>query len=92
MSNPNNIVQSFTLDKKDSSLWVITREINEYNQEGEYFVAVFKDKPTKEELIKLLPNEPEKYVDHLLTGGDRLDKEDEWYNLYEIKYGVNYDL
>lgn len=64
------------LDAKDeqaralSEVWVLTREVNEYNQEGEYFVAVFPKKPTAQQLIENLV--PEEDVDHVLNGGGRL--------------------
>ncbi len=29
-------------------LYVLTRDINEYNQDGEYFVKVFAEKPSKQ--------------------------------------------
>ena len=65
-----------------SKVWVVTREINEYNQDGEYFVAVFKNKPTFQQLKKLL-NEDDVTIDKLTRGGGRQSTEYEWYNLLE---------
>ncbi len=31
-------------------VWVLTEEYNEYDQHGEYFLAVFKDEPTEKDL------------------------------------------
>ena len=49
----------------------------EYNA---YFIEVFKDKPTKQQLIDLIQ---EDRLDHLLAGGGRIGYEDHWYNLEE---------
>jgi hypothetical protein len=31
-------------------VWILTEEYNEHDQHGEYFVAIFKNKPTVEQL------------------------------------------
>ena len=31
-------------------VWVLTEEYNDYDQHGEYFLAVFKDEPTTADL------------------------------------------
>lgn len=31
---------------KDTPIWVVTRAINAYDQEGDYFVCAFNRKPT----------------------------------------------
>lgn len=66
------------------SVWVVTREMNEYNQDGEYFVAVFKNKPTFRMLKKLLPEESDVTIGKLTRGVGRQCIEDEWYNLIEV--------
>lgn len=38
-----------------NTIWIVTKEVNDYNQYGEYFVAAFKSKPTKEKLSQI-PN------------------------------------
>ena len=31
-------------------IWVLTFTVNEYNQHGEYFMSVYKDKPSESQL------------------------------------------
>jgi len=38
----------------DTAPWVLTRSHNSYDQYGEYFVAVFRGKPTHERLARVL--------------------------------------
>jgi len=38
------------------SVWLLTREHNDYAQHGEYFVEVYKEKPNFEQLAKLYKN------------------------------------
>lgn len=66
-------------------VWVLTTEHNEYDQFGEYFVAVFLNKPT--------PIELEWYgisvedIPHVQNGGGRQSHENQWWHLksHEIK-------
>jgi len=84
----------------ENTFFVITRGINEYDQDGEYFHAVFITKPTREELRLLFygkkhariigPSNEEKFITHLLNGGGRQEYENEWYYLTEIKSGELY--
>lgn len=64
-------------------VWILTEERNEYDQYGEYFIAVFKDKPTLVQLSKYIDSyycTPE----HVITGGGRTHHlEDVWYWLRE---------
>ena len=61
-------------------VWVLTSEYNEYDQHGEYFLAVFKNKPSRERLSDIVRDD--EVVDHLLNkGGGRIEWEDKWYNL-----------
>lgn len=65
-------------------VWVLTREINQYDQDGAYYMAVFANKPTVEQLKKhKLSDEEAKHV--LRTGGGRLRVEYEWYFLNEVE-------
>lgn len=68
-----------------NSVWVLTSEVNDYNQYGEYFEAVFKDKPTLEQLKEL--GLPENYAQSCLDdGGERLlptTGADVWWHLRE---------
>jgi hypothetical protein len=69
--------------------WILTREINEYDQDGEYFVAVFRSKPSHEILEDILNIDPyygKKLIEHILAGGGRRDNEHEWYHLRHVEY------
>lgn len=62
-------------------VWVLTKEVNDYCQYGEYFVAIFQNKPTESQLVSF---GVESYlVQHVLSGRDRLNHEDIWYKLSE---------
>jgi hypothetical protein len=82
-------------NKMTNSVWVLTREINQYDQDGEYFVAVFKTKPTAKQLAHTLTSYNHlssnvmaalATVLHILDGGGREGTEDEWYNLREESF------
>lgn len=62
-------------------VWVLTREINDYDQDGAYFVKVWKDKPTHQQLTEL--EVPTNRLRHVLNGGGRLEWEYQWYWLKE---------
>lgn len=65
-------------------VFVLTREINQYDQDGEYFVAAFAQWPTREQLIA--HGVSERYVDHTLQfGGRSAEMEDEWFNIEEVE-------
>lgn len=65
-----------------SSVWILTREINQYDQDGEYFVDVFKTKPTANQLIA--SGVDSNRVQHVLTeGGGRIQNDGEWFHLRE---------
>lgn len=64
-------------------VWLLTKEYNDYDQHGEYFVAVFADKPTKEQLVGF--DVSEELIEHVLAGGGRVDSEYEWFNLKQIE-------
>ena len=57
--------------------WILTREINQYDQDGEYFVAVFFAKPHHSELSA--HGVPQNRLRHVLNGGGRVKWEDEWF-------------
>jgi len=69
-------------------IWIITKEYNEYDQFGEYFVAAFSAKPTFSQLKELI-TESDDIVGRLTRGGGRRDSEYHWYNLHEQKEGVS---
>ena len=84
-----------------NKLWILTYAVNDYNQHGEYFLAAWPYKPTKEELAKaigllnsyrhedMMSHEyAVKTVDKLWgEGGGRQDIEQEWYFLREYEEG-----
>lgn len=71
-------------------MWVVTRAINEYDQDGDYLVCVFKDKPTFQDLKKILPDEDDDVIHNLIRGGGRRDVEYVWYFLTELASGELY--
>ena len=73
-------------------MYVLTRHINEYDQFGDYFEAIFKDIPSKEELAEVLGLRvyDDLYYEHLISGGGRIKQEYEWYFLTKIKFGEKY--
>jgi hypothetical protein len=72
-------------------MWIVTRAINDYNQDGDYFVCAFEDKPTFQDLKKSLPYENDVTIGKLTRGGGRQDIEDNWYYLTEMKNGEVYE-
>lgn len=64
-------------------MWVLTREINQYDQDGEYFVDVWMDKPSHQQLTEL--GVPQNRLRHVLDGGGRVGYEYEWFYLREKK-------
>lgn len=73
-------------------MWVVTRKINDYNQDGEYFVAVYVNKPIFNDLKKLLPQCDNKTIGKLLRGGGRHLTEYEWYYLSKVEEGQEYNI
>ncbi len=64
------------------TIWVLTREINEYDQDGEYYVKAFNHKPTHQELSSA--GVPTTSLRHVLNGGGRTERyEHEWFHLRE---------
>jgi hypothetical protein len=64
-------------------IWILTEEYNQYDQYGEYFVAVFASKPTWEQLKA--HGVPQNRWHHVLGGGGRVEYEDHWFNLEETQ-------
>jgi|GEM_PF-2314930 len=65
------------------SIWILTREINQYDQDGEYFVGAWNQKPTHQMLTEL--GVPQKRLRKVLDGGGRVYPEEEWFYLKEQK-------
>lgn len=62
-------------------MWILTREINEYDQDGAYFVAAWLNKPHHLQLHDV--GVPYKYMNHVMNGGGRKKTENEWHNLFK---------
>jgi hypothetical protein len=67
-------------------MWVLTREINQYEQDGEYYVQAFLEKPSEQELSEFVPKGSEAWVH---SGGGRQDSpyrglDNEWFHLREV--------
>ena len=71
--------------------WIVTRAIDAYDQDGNYFVAVFNHKPTLKDLRKLLPKEYDTTIEHLSRGGGRREGDGKWFDLWEVESGVNFE-
>ena len=67
-----------------NSVWILTVEY--YDQYGEYFVAVFKDKPTAQMLMEL--NVPTSRLRGVLDGKGRVDWDDKWFILKEVPFSA----
>lgn len=64
-------------------VWILTREINQYDQDGEYFVAVFSGKPHHSQLMGCGVTQDR--LRHVLAGGGRVKTENEWFYLRECE-------
>jgi hypothetical protein len=84
-----------------NKIWILTRRINAYEQDGSYFVTAFIEKPTVLELINLFyedmsiedfisESERVQFISHILNGGGRQDYEHEWYYLSCVEEGKKY--
>lgn len=74
-------------------VWVLTQSHNDYNQHGEYFVAVFSSKPDIKKLAEVMQMqnvsasnimEAIAFLSHIIEGGGRRGTEDVWYQLEEV--------
>lgn len=83
-------------------MWVLTRALDHYGQEGEYFVAVYKYRPTYGQLMTVFEEidgehsfsrrNNREFLEHLLRGGGRRNNEYEWFILKKYEEGqVLYD-
>lgn len=69
-------------------MWVVTRGLNMYDQDGEYLETVYANKPTKEQLKKYMGCSDESA--QLLYDGYWKDGDNVWYYLTELKEGEKY--
>ena len=70
-------------------MWVVTRSVNDYNQDGDYLEGIFDHKPSVNELMELLECN-EEYAEHVQNGGGRRYFDGVWYFLTEMKSGEKY--
>ena len=71
-------------------MWIITKCVNEYDQEGDYLVTVFNKRPSVNE-ITLAVGCDEKYANHIRENGGRVGYEHDWYYLTELHSGQIYE-
>lgn len=82
------------MNKKATTVWVLTRECNDYDQHGAYFEAVFSSEPTLLQLADYFKDAGMKmsdamsavaFLEHLRQGGGRRGNEHAWYNLEQVE-------
>ena len=66
-------------------IWVLTRAINDYNQDGDYYVTAWPSKPTHQQLNGA--GVPYKNMNHVEAGGGPAGIEEEWYYLAQEDIG-----
>jgi hypothetical protein len=71
-------------EKQANSIWVLTEEVSDYDQYGEYFVGAWNKKPTHQMLSAL--GVPQNRLRHVLNGGGRVGYEGAWFFLKEIEH------
>lgn len=79
-------------------MWVLTREVNDYDQHGHYLITVFEEKPSKEELKAFLQKAeynwsgelPDDRLDHVLSKGGIQNGEGSGFFLKELSEGELY--
>lgn len=70
-------------------VWVLTSQVNDYDQYGEYFEACFKEKPTPTQLATITGESVQYWKDN--PEGGRIGVAHGWYNMHEIAYGHKFD-
>lgn len=70
-------------------MWIITRCINEYDQDGDYFFAAFTEHPSLNEIM-LTVGCNENYANNILSNRGRVNLEHDWYFLTEVYNGEIY--
>ena len=71
-------------------MWILLRSVNDYSQHGDYFVCAWHQKPTVNQVTKVL-NIDEQGALYVLNGGGRRGYEDEWYYLFKATSGELYE-
>jgi hypothetical protein len=85
MNSSSAATNARPVEQAKQTVWVLTRELNQYDQYGEYFVAVFGEAPHHTDLTE--HGVPQNRLRHVLNGGGRVDYEDEWYYLRQHVVG-----
>lgn len=69
------------------SVWILTYEVNQYDQYGEYFERVFFEKPGRASLAQVIGVRPdsEEITQLLGKGVSRYGDETAWYYLREYE-------
>lgn len=76
--------------KNNKEVWVVTEEINDYNQHGEYLQAVYFNKPTAKQIAKDLNMNPESItISEEDLDYQQIFKSDGFYYLYLTKITKN---
>lgn len=77
----------------NKGVWILTYEVNDHNQHGEYFSKVFEKKPTIAQLAPHVSDvlsgdmgEAIAQVQHILDGKGRINAEHTWYNLAYVEF------
>jgi len=68
-------------------LWILTKESDVYEWQGELFVSAWLVKPSYRQLQLVLPELPGRKLVHIEKGGGKHRDETWWYNLHEVEEG-----
>lgn len=79
------------MKKQEDKIYIVTRAINQYDQDGHYFVAAFTEKPTVNQLKKAIGCSKQYATWLLETNGGRKDIEYEWYYITVQESGQPYN-
>ena len=74
----------------NNKLWVLTTEYNDYDQHGEYFLAVWPKKPSPEWVQRVVEQERrlrEGELDFIMSGGGPGQWGHQWFRLIQVKPG-----
>lgn len=66
--------------KKEDKIYILTRSINDYNQDGEYYETYFLGEPSTKQLCNYIGCN-EEYAKWIIEFGGRMESENVWYNL-----------
>ena len=68
-------------------MWILTKEYNQYDQEGAYYVKAWCSKPSIAEVFDVLVKDDGPFsLQQVYAGGGRFpDTVDIWYNFFEDK-------